>query len=210
MFNVDTIVGPYVERWRPHVQTWAERCDLFMSGVIERLDRIAAATEDDTNQVTTRPHLVRNLVSGQPVPLVDSTGGEIPPAEEWELEYWVGTLDAAAPIRLYNSLADAQATGGAVPLAVLAIAGVNGFLGQLGNGLVIQGGNTPYLVAAGNGGVRLQFRRCQRAHNRPGITGLVGVTPDRMDAGQETALERRHAGTFTSGRNAVGERVGDL
>jgi hypothetical protein len=208
MFNLDQVINPYVERIKPHALHWSDRVDMFMCGVIDRLDRIADAVSDDDNTEFQRRYPVVNLAANVVTNVAGGASGEIPPNEEWELENITGTLDAATTARLYASASDAQA--GALPLAVLTISGAGAFATQGGNKLFIQGGTTPVLVSTGNGSVRLQFRCQRRTIRRPGTGGILGVVPDRRDAGQEAALERRHAGTFTQGRNVIGERVADL
>lgn len=207
MWDLDAIVTKYTDRVRPHLVRVGDISNMFATGVIERLDRIADGVADDTHVVRLYFDLpavpaLGTVIAGTVTP-VDLTSREtrVPSDEQWHLESWFAHAGGGTAFIFANGIPVART-------------GIPQTSPNVTPGLVIPGATVLQvgceLGASPTVQMRLQFRVHKRIDRAPAWSGQMNPDADRLDDRQEAALERRHAGTFTAGRQTVGERVEDL
>lgn len=192
------MIDPIIERCRPHALTLRDQATMFATGVIERLDRIEGALTNDLDEYNR--HMPRfNLAAAVPFMV-----GEVPPGEEWTLEYWtVSTANANSILFIYDVYTSVTADlFGNIPLGALAT-GVTPSqpVQESGKGIVFPAGSqitlfSPSSTARG----MIQFRtRRKRPRNNNLAAGIRNPTPDRTDGPQEVQDTQRHVGSWHPG-----------
>jgi hypothetical protein len=170
------MVDPLVERFRPHALTIGDRCNMFATGVIERLDRIAESVQGDD---TVFQRVRRSAVGAGATPVIVA---EVPANQDWLLESIAATGVALGDIVLRDG-------GGVLLWAASAGASTSGAWG--GNGLIIAGGS--------------QVRYERAVAGRDNIAaGIRNPTPDRTDEADDET--QRHMGDWTLGVPAFAGR----
>jgi hypothetical protein len=184
------MVDPLVERFRPHALTIGDRCNMFATGVIERLDRIAESVQGDD---TVFQRVRRSAVGAGATPVIVA---EVPANQDWLLESIAATGVALGDIVLRDG-------GGVLLWAASAGASTSGAWG--GNGLIIAGGSQVFITAAANAQLSFQFRYERAVAGRDNIAaGIRNPTPDRTDEADDET--QRHMGDWTLGVPAFAGR----
>jgi hypothetical protein len=205
LFDIDSIVKKYTDQVKPHLKNAGDIHTMFMSGVIDRLDRVVDNTNASGVGTYRRYFDVLNIPVGNiatmlnVVDLVDNGEVRVPPHEDWKLEYaYARAITGANTFYLIVNGTDI----GAFPGSATSLPSTLAFP-------LIQGGSLIQIMMGTGGGTlgkaRLQFEVRRPLSRNQAWSGQSNPVPDRMDDRQEAALELRHAGTFTQGHNIRGE-----
>lgn len=185
------MIDPIIERCRPHAVTLRDQWEMFTTGTIERLDRIADSVADDGHAYT-RHYLRFNLTAGVPLLLA-----EVPAGEEWLLEYATAQSNIpGSPVSFYDTMADLTTLAGGIPVAALNITIANGPATIGGNGYVFPSGSQiTAIFFSGTARGMMQCRATRKVTRRANISaGIRNPDPNRTDQADHNG--QRHVGSW--------------
>jgi hypothetical protein len=184
----ENMIDPIIERCRPHAVTLRDQWEMFTTGTIERLDRIAAAVEGDDDAYT-RHYLPFNLTSLQPYMIA-----EVPPGEEWAVEYVIATTAAANGSVTFTPQFDGAIN--ALPVYAVNTPIANQWVQQGGSGYIFPAGSQITAWTAGTTARgMIQLRAVRKAAGRTNLAaGVRNPSPDRTDEADHNG--QRHVGSW--------------
>jgi hypothetical protein len=180
---IPNLLDSLIERCQPHVINTRDYLIMFCTGVIERLDAIQdAVQEDDTFSVRREFHGFST--TGPATQTI-----EVPANETWELESVVArTIPAAA------STLDIREQGGRLRFAN--DIATSGALTGIFSPLTFNGGSILTATMAQPGEFHIVFKHTKTLPDRGAIAGFRNPHTDKLDAYAELDRDNRHAGQF--------------
>lgn len=170
MFDFNTILKPYADRYEPHVSGAFMELRAFGHRILELMEVIADNTHDEPF-ISERKFLqMGNVINGQ-LTVLD----RVPPTEEWEIE----SVAMVASVGL-----DVQILTG-TPFPVWGGRSIAGSNSLPGNSVVITGNSEIKVNVSGGASldsISVQVRRSYRGAPRPGVGGAREVRVDGDDA----------------------------
>lgn len=192
----DTVLDPLIERMRPHAVTMRDYTMMFCTAVIERLDRIADAVQDDTTFTVRREF----HQSGTGATVVQTV--EVPSNENWELESVVartapaaaGTLDIVDQGAQVRAAFDIAATG--------ALTGIFEPIHFAGGSILVATMSKP-------GQFHLVFKHERIMPRAIAINGFRNPHADRLDRYGNIDNDQRHEAAFKAHAPIMGPHSRD-